>query len=444
MVEGASIVVPLPAGKLGLSFVGKEGNVIVADVKENGAMYGRPIKPGYIVTSIFIGDSEESFTDKKSLVSVISANSEETTRRLKCKIAYKAEIEVTVPSSEGFAISTRKGLPCISKIDASCPLKVKGSVGMIVNKVSIGGYAMAGHDSDAISALLKETEGEPVTLTLLAPKSELSSKSIKFESTKIVELPTGAMKVMTIVGTSVPKVDVGSTVRGILPGMAVQAIRIPNGSQYDDLNAEQFKKVLEETDDIEGRLVNLVPNDYIKASPTLKVYPPALGGSMSELGFSCEQVGTSWVEISSVEDYSDLAGLSSGLKLLELVYEDADDTTRTVSPSSPEELDRALSKSSGCDRYMVFGGLPGGDESITIQLEPGKLGMTFKGAPAVLKGIKETSQILGKGYDISPGMIVTEAIIDGEVMKSPSTTQLTSALVAGATSPDRVITFSME
>lgn len=443
MVEGASVVVPLPVGKLGVTFVGKSGNVVVANVKENGAMYGRAIKPGYIVKSIIIGDKERTFADKKELANILSENSEDATRKLRCQIAYKAEIEVTVPSADGFALATRKGLPTISKIEANCPLKAKGSVGMIVNKVQIGGYSMVGHDTDAITSLLNGAS-DPITLTLLAPKSTLSDKDIKFGSTRVVELPLAASSLLKISGESIPKIDVGTSVKGILPGMAVQAVRIPNGSQYDDLSATQLMKVLAETDDIEGRLINLVSNEYKKVAPTLKVYPPTLGGSMSELGFVCESAGGGLV-VSHVEDYSDLAGISKGLKFLGLTYEEADDTTRTGSPSTPAELDALLAKSSGCDRYMVFGGLStslGGNEEVTISLSPGKLGMVFKGIPAVLTGIKETSQILGKGYGIGIGMVVVEAVIGGQKFDNPSTTQLTSALIANATSSDRQVTFA--
>lgn len=302
---------------------------------------------------------------------------------------------------------------------------------------------MAGYDADAITSLLNGAT-DPITLTLLAPKSSLSDKDIKFNSTKVVELPVSASSVLKVSGVSIPKIDVGTSVKGVLPGMAIQAIRIPNGSQYDDLSTAQFIKVLAETDDIEGRLVNLVPSDYQKVAPTLKVYPPALGGSMSELGFLCESAGGALV-VKNVEDYSDLSGISSGFKLLEVTYEEADDSTRSGSPSTPEELDALLKRSSGCDRYMVFGGLSatlGGDEKVTIPLSPGKLGMVFKGTPAVLTGIKETSQILGKGYGVGVGMVVTEAIIAGEKFENPSTTQLTSALVANATSDDRQITLA--
>jgi len=412
-------------------------------------MDGRPIKPGYIVESVMLGNGEEEvITSKKQLVVLLTENANDTGRVLKCKIAYKDEIEVEIPagSNLGFKISTRKGVPSITNIAPSCSLKSVMSASMVVNKVILEDYEMIGCDTDTINVILEDTAGlSGRKLVLLKPGSELSERTINFES-KTLELPSGMIGIKLGAGVaSIEEVAPESPLFGqIYPGMAIQALRVPNGTQYDDLSGLVLQKVLMETSSIEGRVVNLINAEDVaqQLEPTIKVFPAALGGSMNELNFSMTINEGNELMVGDVPDHSDLYGvLHSGLALSEFTWKDMGKPEQTSTPSSPQEMDELLSKSSGCDRYFVFRGLSNAfmpTEPVVIELEEGKIGATFKGKPARIVKIRDNSQLIGTAA--IPGMVVAEAVVNGEVMIQPETIDLTKSLSAAASSPDRVLT----
>mmetsp|Transcript_19123 Transcript_19123/g.21872 ORF Transcript_19123/g.21872 Transcript_19123/m.21872 type:complete len:450 (+) Transcript_19123:272-1621(+) len=441
-----SVIVPLPSGKLGLSFVGS-GEVVVSSVKAAGAMSGRPIKTGYIVESVFLGSgAEEDVTSKKQLVAILNENSNDEGRKLKCKIAYKDEQEIELPVGDlGFRVTNRRDAPSITNIQPTCAIRSQLSANMVVNQVDINGYQLVGGSVDEITKLLDMSSNqEGRKLTLLRPGSELSEKTINFEGAKTLELPTGNLGIR--LGASVPTIDEispNSPIAGeIYPGMAIQAVRIPNGSQYDDLSGLVLHKVLVDTSNIEGRIINLISaeDNAAQLEPTLKFFPPSLGGSMAEIGFDTVVNDEGELVVSDIPDHSNLYGvLQPGLILSEYTWKEGSRMTSST-PTSRAELDELLLQSSGCDRFIIFHGVRNSfmPDQAVIDLQPGKLGITFKGNPARIAKIKDDSQVIGT--PAMPGMVVSEAIIDGMTYTSPETPELTNALRDSSGSSSRQLT----
>mmetsp|Transcript_19417 Transcript_19417/g.22197 ORF Transcript_19417/g.22197 Transcript_19417/m.22197 type:complete len:458 (-) Transcript_19417:174-1547(-) len=447
------IIVPLPVGKLGIKFTGST-EVIVSQVKEDGAMNGRPIKPGYIVKSLILGDgSEYKPNSKEELVAALGNQSHDPNRKLKLQMAFKNQVGVTLPASKslGFEIEDRNGKPTIVSIQSFCSIKDQINVGMVVDKVSMpNDYDMEGYNAEAINGLLNSTStitGRKMVLKALDAIVAPTSENVDFDS-KTLELPSGRALGLRLGGSvaTIQDIEENSPLSGVIfPGMIIASVRIPNGTQYNNLSGVLLHKVFIETMYIEGRLIHLIdsPEGMTSEEPTLQIFPPILGASMEELGISLSSNGTELI-VDKVETYSDLSNvMPKGAGLVSVSWRvDGTNRVNTLSPQTPEQFDDLLLQSSGCDRFFMMHGLENiyMPDECTIPLPKGKLGVVFKGAsPAMIVRMKNDSPLLDS--PVVPGMAVSSLVIDGVVYNQPTTQLLTEKLAESPNSSYRRVTF---
>lgn len=469
MKKVPKITVPLPEGKIGISFTGKT-QAVVSSVKKNGPMDGKPLKTGYIAETLTL-DNGIQYTNfnKAELGKFLKESADNTDRTLTFVMKHNTgEIELDIPASEeiGFGIiETGGGQPIIWDLSPDFKHMHTVSAGMVVDTVILpNSYEMHAYSAEEFKSLLSATssmEGRKVILKNKLSKT-LSERSISFSS-KTVELPVGDLKKLGIhvkgSTATVHKVDENSPFRSeIFPGMIVAACRIPNGTDYTNLPAYLLTEILGRTQKMEKRLLHLVgPDEYVEEEPMLKFYPEVLGTSMDELGitFTYNEKDTDFNQdgktdlaagffVDKVEDKdSSIFGLD-GLGLISVSWRNPDEEdSNTKMIKSQADIDKALLVSAGCNRVFNFNNVERGympDESVVVlppMAEGDSIGCVVSGQPPQIIKIEEDSP-LNEAY-VMPGMFVSKLTIDSDTYENLSSYKLMRKLKESNDSAGRLL-----
>mmetsp|Transcript_15519 Transcript_15519/g.23818 ORF Transcript_15519/g.23818 Transcript_15519/m.23818 type:complete len:495 (+) Transcript_15519:77-1561(+) len=452
------ITVPLPAGRIGLSFTGKK-EAVVSSVRSDGPMDGKSIKIGYIAEMLTLDNGTQySNFNKTELGKFLKDSVDDTDRTLTFIIKHNTgDVELDIPASEkiGFEIiETEKGVPIMWNLSPDSKHLHTVSAGMIIDTVILpNNYEMHAHSAEEFKTLLSRTSSMKGRKVIMKSKESktLSARSISC-SPMTVELPLGTLEKhgLTIQGRTaiVKNIDEKSSLKSeIYPGMIVAACRIPNGADYTNIPAYLLHEILNRTQKMEKRLIHLVgDSDYVDEEPMLKFFPDVLGTSMAELGitfiYNANAIDFNrdgkvdlapGIFIDKVDDKESAIYGLDGLRLFSVTWRNpGEEESETMIIKKQTDVEEALLESAGCNRMFNFTGVEQGympDEFVTVlppMAEGETIGCTFSGEPAQITVIEEGS-LLMEEY-VTPGMFVTKLTIDHNVYENPSAKELLQKL----------------
>jgi len=431
----AKISVGIPEGKVGLTFTGK-AEPILSRVTYGGPCHGKPIKPGYLVKGLTLGNGiTHEGLSKVELVKKLGETTNDHNRKLIFEIAHKKgthEVELPAGNNIGATIEDKNGKPVVTGISHTSPLRHLVSRGSVVDSISTDKFSLTGHNAEDINNVLKSSTNDATrVMTFKHPNEALSPKAIDYEEV-IIDLPSGHGLGMQFTGNiaTIQSVEKSSALSGLLfPGMTIAAIRIEDGREYHGLPGSIMYKILQETMFIEGRqLYCPAPGTEVASDVSLKFYPPMIALSCKELGCEFEETGDALKLVESFGSAFDV--VPKGVLLLEFSFKSAvTGEWKAFTPTTVQELDSMLIDSSGCERFCTFLGVGSAympDECV-VMCPPGKLGVVFKGNVAALVKIKEGSPFAQT--NAMPGMVVQSVTIDGKITTNPSTKELTKLLI---------------
>jgi len=261
--------VPLPAGKLGITFKGNTP-AIVSRVKKDSPLVNEGIE-GMGVDSITVDGREHLQMNAVQVASLIKSTSDSDKRVLTVRDANSTEfskipddLEVALPA--GTIGVTFSGTPPTAKaFKDDSPVGNLIPPGTFVDALKMpDGYTQKGFSAKELVALLGAFKGqEGRTLVLKNLKTETPSpKEEIFPESKEVELPTGKIGV-SFKGKSqtiISRIHAESPLLGqVYVGMAVESISIPGGSTIDGMTGKQVARTLVDTKNVEGRIMVIKP-----------------------------------------------------------------------------------------------------------------------------------------------------------------------------------------
>lgn len=363
----ALVKLPLPPGKLGVVFSGKEsGKPAVKKLSDESPMKGK-VKEGYIFEGLHMSDGTKyENMSVKELVETLKDTSDEEGRVLVMMMGLPQSAEVMLPQGDiGARVETVKGKPTITKIAADAPASVRGAlrVGYIVDKVMLeDGTEISGHSAEEIEEMLAgDAASSGRRLSLLNPEmADGAVRSVTLPMVKEVELPTTKLGV-SFKGSKlskVTKVGSDSSLKGkIRVGFVVDSIRMPNGVSYVGYGAIDMTKVLKDTATTEGRVMVLKsPENPDLPTGAVRLIPIPRFGNAEEIGITVSD------DPVTVEDYS--PSLQGKLYKGDVILAVDDNKGKVYENLDAETFDDAVQDCSGsAGRVLVVqGGPPPNDD----------------------------------------------------------------------------------
>lgn len=263
--NGSLKEVPLPPGKLGITFKGNTP-AIVSRVKKDSPLVNEGIE-GMGVDSITVNNREHLQMNAVQVASLIKSTSDSDSRVLKVRDANSTEfskipddLEVLLPAGTiGVTFSSTPPIAKAFKDDS--PVGNLIPPGTFVDAMKMpDGYCQSGFSAKELVALLGGFKGqEGRTLVLKNFKTETPSPRQEiFPESKEIELPTGKIGV-SFKGkrkTIISRIHAESPLLGqVYVGMEVESISVPGGSTFDGMTGKQVARTLVDTKNVEGRIM---------------------------------------------------------------------------------------------------------------------------------------------------------------------------------------------
>jgi len=273
MLKANPIVkIPLPAGTIGVFFRGSPPRVV--RLSDDSPLAGR-IKIGYVFHALHLGDGTKVTSASRGLKTselidkLIEHSDHEEGRILSLKMDIPQKLEVTLPAGMvGITIVDTYGLPIITNVSSSSPVKSSIRDGLVIDKITLeDGSEFCGYGADDIGDILRRNaDSSGRILTLKDPaRGGLSHPSAKLNHPRCVALPTGSLGV-TFKGNDVPyvaEVSYTSPMRGAMsPCLYVDALIMPDGTEYtvggtNGLGAMKLCQILKASEHTPGRAMML-------------------------------------------------------------------------------------------------------------------------------------------------------------------------------------------
>eukprot|EP00548_Thalassiothrix_antarctica_P008747 CAMPEP_0194154694 /NCGR_PEP_ID=MMETSP0152-20130528/61534_1 /TAXON_ID=1049557 /ORGANISM="Thalassiothrix antarctica, Strain L6-D1" /LENGTH=544 /DNA_ID=CAMNT_0038860957 /DNA_START=149 /DNA_END=1786 /DNA_ORIENTATION=+ len=431
----------LPAGSLGIVFKGSNPPV-VKEVKYESELFGK-VKCGFSFLSVNIDGREQAPSDAVSLAKSLKETSNNPNRIMNFTMTLPAEIEFILPEGDvGLSVTDVDGIAIITKISAESPLKHIVRIGMAVDSFTLpDGSTMTGGSSAKVSEWLRFNQTAGRVMILKDPSlGDLSPPSYS-QANVTVDLPLGNIDDLGLIiqGNDIATlegVNRFSHMHGKVPAnMIIGALRIPDGREFQGLNQSFLAKVLQETQDVEGRILYLMnPGDgELPSEPVLKAFLPVLG-NCSELGLV---LGGNPARVRFVNQASEMNEIiKKGMEVVKVGWKYEPDNQDI----SAEAVTESLTESSGTDRYILFRNIYKAiPDEVEVNFAPGRIGIIFGDNPPRVKGFTQGCTV---SHLIDVGMVADTLILDsGKRYTNLETHKLTRTLIANAGSNRRVIRF---
>mmetsp|Transcript_34269 Transcript_34269/g.39011 ORF Transcript_34269/g.39011 Transcript_34269/m.39011 type:complete len:765 (+) Transcript_34269:112-2406(+) len=437
-----SIKVPIPNGQLNIAFKGDTPKI--SGLAESSPLYGI-MKIGYSFEQLILGDGAiMEGLDTYELVAALNEHAEDKNRKLKMEMSLPAESTIVLQSgAHGLYIEDKFGKALLTRIAYDSPLRKELRVGMAVDAIELeDGYKVTGYSAEEFNEILDSSDNDAQrTLILRDPNSELSSRQCILPMYKKIDLPMGTTDEVGLRLTGeiskIASVKAGGPLAGTArPGFVIEMLKHPDGHEFRGLSGTQMTETIDGTSGADGRVVILKnpETNKLPSMATTKIMLPT-NGTLEEMGIS---VKGSVATISDVADGSAYKGLmSNGFLVSTCGWGDGTE----FQGLSDVELDEVIRDSSGLEgRYMVLENQNGVSPSIVnVELQPGKLGAVFKGAPPQLTRMTDESPLNGV---VEIGMTVdTLKLSNGKTYYCMDTLEFTNALKAHGDDPSREIRF---
>lgn len=263
--DGSLKEVPLPAGKLGITFKGNTP-AIISRVKPDSPLVNEGIE-GMGVDSITVKNREHMQMNAVQVASLIKSTSDESNRILKVRDADSSEfqkipenLEVVLPAGT-IGVTFASTPPVCKAFKDDSPVGNLIPPGTFVDALKMpDGYTQTGFSAKELVTLLGGFKGqEGRTLVLKNLKTETPTpKGEIFPESKEVELPVGKIGV-SFKGkrkTIVSRVHSESPLLGIVyVGMEVESIEVPGSSKFEGMTGKEVARTLVDTKNVEGRMM---------------------------------------------------------------------------------------------------------------------------------------------------------------------------------------------
>lgn len=263
--EKSYIDVPLPKGKLGISFRGKEAPAVVYKVQDESPL---PQKIKDMCVDTLTADGVESTQmNAREVTDIIKKTTHMPGRVMRVRDpesenfkTISDEIEVTIgPGPVGVSFG---GNPTtIRAFKEGSQLEGKVPPGYYLDAVmAADGYYQSGMTTKEVVGLLGFLNKQERTLIFKSNVMEPSPKTEKFPARIALELPAGKLGI-SFRGkrnARVSRLHEESKLKGkAYISMVVESIEIPGGSTFNNLTAAECAKILADTKNTKGRTLTL-------------------------------------------------------------------------------------------------------------------------------------------------------------------------------------------
>jgi len=431
----------LPTGTLGIVFKGSNPP-IVKEVRYESELFGK-VKCGFSFVGVTINGREIAPNDAVNLAELLKETSDNPNRIMKFMMTLPAEIEFILPEGDpGITVTNVDGIAIITKISAQSPLKHLVRIGMAVDSFTLpDGSTMTGGSAAKVTEWLRFNQLAGRVMILKDPSLGDLSPSTYSQANVTVDLPLGNIDDLGLIiqGNDIATfegVTRYSQLYGKVPAsMVIGALRIPDGREFQGLNQSFLAKVLQETQDIEGRILYLMnPGDgELPTEPVLKAFLPVLG-NCKELGLV---FGSNPARVRFVNQASEMNDIiKKGMEVIKVgwKYEPQNQDL------SAESVTDSLTESSGTDRFILFRNIYKAiPDEVEVNFASGRIGIIFGDHPPRVKGFTQGCTV---SHLIDVGMVADTLILEsGRRYMNLETTKLTRTLIANAASNRRVIRF---
>mmetsp|Transcript_7108 Transcript_7108/g.10364 ORF Transcript_7108/g.10364 Transcript_7108/m.10364 type:complete len:781 (+) Transcript_7108:67-2409(+) len=264
--ENSYIDVELPTGRLGISFRGKNAPAVVYKVQDDSPL-PQKIKD-MCVDTLSAGGAEKIQLNAREVTDIIKATTDMPGRVIRVRDPdsqnFKTLSEVVeIPVQPGsLGVSFGGDPPVIRSFKPGSQLEDKVPPGYYLDSIKnpADGYCQSGMTTKEAVGLLGFLNEQERVLVFKNKTMAPSPKEEIFPENKIVTLPVGKLGI-SFRGKTVARISrlhEESKLRGLVYiSMEVVKISIPGGSKFKGLGAADCAKVLADTKNTEGRILEL-------------------------------------------------------------------------------------------------------------------------------------------------------------------------------------------
>lgn len=256
------LIIPLPAGKIGLVFKGSPPSVI--RINPDSPLYDLSSLVGMVVDTVTLKNGEVTYElDAHELTGILNANIESEGRVVRFinpattelsippTLEKPDEMEVILPAGK-LGVMFKGKAPCkVSSLSKTSPLRAVMPIGMGVDSLTVGADIHIDMDATTVAGILSATSSiEGRILKLKNPDLEGVVFQKMLNSIE-VPLPSGKLGVSLKGSPPMPtKYAEGSPVKGVFPsGMFIDLITMSDGTIMAGLSTAELVAVLADSAD---------------------------------------------------------------------------------------------------------------------------------------------------------------------------------------------------
>mmetsp|Transcript_12208 Transcript_12208/g.18840 ORF Transcript_12208/g.18840 Transcript_12208/m.18840 type:complete len:548 (+) Transcript_12208:2-1645(+) len=269
----SGIIVPLPTGKLGMSFRGKKKPpAVISKIRPGGPMEAYNIN-GKAIDTLTMGDDGNNAVhfemNAEEVTNLLQSTSDKPGRVMKVRDPSSTRFktlpdEMTVVLPTGSLLCSIAGTPPhVKSFKDGSPIAGIVPPKMFIDAIQMpNGYTRKGMSAVELVQLLgshRAVEGRTLVLKNSKTQQPSSEPEETFPDELVLTLPSGKLGISFKGRTArVSRIHSGSILADQLyVGMLVDTVDIPGSSRFSGVKASEASRILKDTSRVEGRVLTL-------------------------------------------------------------------------------------------------------------------------------------------------------------------------------------------